>query len=343
MARELLLSMLSLLLVGTLHVVCGAGVGRFWALPPLSRVTSARAAELQAWRLLWAPLVPGALVLAFLLGWALQEPEQAEALHAWAYLCAAPILLVWGRAVHRAWRAGLARHVPVAGTVGLLRPRVVVAEALRAALDADALAAAMAHEAAHVRHRDPLRLWLGQLATDLQWPAPGAARRLARWRSALELARDEEACKRGVAGPDLAAALIAAARLHSRSRGAVAGLGDGAAEVLRLRVARLLVWPAAGGAAGAAAVAASDVAAAVAASGAAAGLASELATGANRAADGEAPMAGDLVPARREAAAPRRWAPRLPGFGALVLTASALVVWAGYRYGELVVSRIADL
>ena len=113
MARELLLSMLSLLLVGTLHVVCGAGVGRFWALPPLSRVTSARTAELQAWRLLWAPLVPGALVLAFLLGWALQEPEHAEALHAWAYLCAAPILLVWGRAVQRAWRASGGGLAPV--------------------------------------------------------------------------------------------------------------------------------------------------------------------------------------------------------------------------------------
>ena len=243
MSRELLLWALSLLLVGSLHVACGAWLGRAIGAASLWRLTSAQQAERQAWRAIWEPLAPGALVLAFLLGWALQEPETAEALQGWVYLLVAPIALVWLRAVHRAWRAGSARHVPVAGTVGLLRPRVVVGPALRAAVDEHAFAAALAHEEAHVRHRDPLRLLLAQLATDLQWPARAAQGRLAQWREVLELARDEEACEHGVSGPDLAAAVVAAARLQpgvGQEATAVASLTLGASEALRLRVTRLL-------------------------------------------------------------------------------------------------------
>lgn len=253
MSRELLLWMLSLLLVGSLNVACGVWLGLGPSRLSLLELPSALEAERTAWWALWRPLLPGALVLAFLFGWALQEPESAEALHAWAYLCATPIALVWGRASVRAWRSGSASKVALAGTVGLLRPRVVIAPELRSALDDSALKAVLEHEHAHARHRDPLRLWLAQLATDLQWPARAAQLRLARWREVLELARDEEACASGAAGPDLAAAVVTAARLQRQERplAAIAGLGSAvprrglvvghsADDALRARIARLL-------------------------------------------------------------------------------------------------------
>ncbi len=249
MSREILLWMLSLVLVGGLNVACGAWLPGGLEPAGLPRLASAREAERKAWRSLWAPLVPGMLVLAFLLGWALQEPERAEALHAWAYLVATPFALLWARAAIRAWRSGSARQVPVAGTVGLLWPRVVMSPDLRAAVDEHAYRAAVEHENAHVRHRDPLRLWGAQVATDLQWPAARARRRLAQWREVLELARDEEACERGVPGPDLAAAVLAAARIHPAPvTGAVVRLGERPAdgnEPLRVRVGRLLGEPSA--------------------------------------------------------------------------------------------------
>jgi hypothetical protein len=98
-----------------------------------------------------------------------------------------------------------------------------------------------------VRHFDPLRLWLAQLGTDLQWPARGARRRFRDWRAALELARDDEACERGVDGSDLAAALIEAARLgEATGSPVIVGLiqeDTYAAGAFRERVVRLLDRP----------------------------------------------------------------------------------------------------
>jgi hypothetical protein len=129
---------------------------------------------------------------------------------------------VWLRALVRAaWALRSSRSRPVAGTVGMWRPRVVLKEELIARLDADALSAVRAHEDAHVRHRDPLRIWLGQFATDLQWPWPCARNRFEQWRRVLELARDEEARLSGTDGADLAAAILLATRLSTAgSRGA---------------------------------------------------------------------------------------------------------------------------
>ena len=90
-------------------------------------------------------------------------------------------------------RALAPKQIRSAATVALLRPRVVVCETFGAQLDEHALAAALAHEQAHARHRDPLRIWLAQIVTDLQWPLSGARARFEQWLFALELARDEEA------------------------------------------------------------------------------------------------------------------------------------------------------
>lgn len=212
--RELALAALACLLCGPALLVLGAIP---WRLRP---VASAQVRERLAWRRLWAPVIPASIILAFLVGWAIQEPEASEAAGLIVFGVASAFACVVARAVVRAGRAvRQPAHVPMAMTTGLLRPRVVIAPELASHLDARALDAALAHEAAHARHRDPLRVWLAQIATDLQWPAPAARRRFADWRTALELARDAEACER-VDGSDLATALIEAARL---SRGCASG------------------------------------------------------------------------------------------------------------------------
>jgi beta-lactamase regulating signal transducer with metallopeptidase domain len=74
-----------------------------------------------------------------------------------------------------------------------LRPWVLSSPYLAKTLDDRTIEAALEHERAHARHHDPLRIWLAQLATDLQWPWPQAHKRFQLWILALELARDEEA------------------------------------------------------------------------------------------------------------------------------------------------------
>ena len=238
MNRELVLATLIVALCGSAIWLAGwlpaGGGGR--------ADESGRAAERRSWLALWLPLVPAAAALAALAGWALQEPRLTdEILRPLTPLFVAPIAALWLRA---AWRAGRAlcrpRIPPLAATVGLLRPRIAIDERLSRDLDATARRAVLAHEWAHCRHRDPLRIWLAQIASDLQWPSPRAAARFDRWRQALELARDEEARDDGVDGEDLAAALIGAVRLAQRPAiSPAATLVDGE-QALVLRVGRLL-------------------------------------------------------------------------------------------------------
>lgn len=192
------------------------------------------------WRSIWTPVIPAALALALLIGWALVEPEDAEPVPVWTLACALPVALLWARAILRALRALRDPRGPVAAdTVGLLRPRIRVAPWFRESLDAPALEAAINHELAHARHRDPLRIWLAQLVTDLQWPNGRAAERFTDWRHALELARDDDARRHGTDGADLAAAIIAAAKRPCMPRNAIAMLGARDLE-LRERIERLL-------------------------------------------------------------------------------------------------------
>jgi hypothetical protein len=198
--------------------------------------------ERLSWRRLWSPLLPAALALALLIGWGLQEPgETDELLRPLAALAIAPFALIWLRAAWRAaWALRRPGRAPVAATAGVLRPRVLLDERLRRDLDDGQLAAVLAHEQAHVRHRDPLRIWLAQVATDLQWPNPGARGRLRDWLTALELARDEEARQAGVAGADLAAAIVAVARFDGHGNGRALAHLTGAEHELVERVRRLL-------------------------------------------------------------------------------------------------------
>jgi Zn-dependent protease with chaperone function len=224
-------------------LVCGPVAAVFGLLAPgFSKILSGRELERRTWARLWLPLFPAALLFAVLAGWALQEPDKSdERVVLPAVLGAAPFALIWIRAACRALRSlrTSTRQVPAA-TVGILRPKIFISPALRTRLDPRALRAVEEHEAAHQRHRDPLRLWLAQMAADLQWPSRRASGRFLAWRRALEMGRDEEACAYGVKGCDLAAALLAAACLTpSPSHATRLTLVD-ACEPIRERVERLM-------------------------------------------------------------------------------------------------------
>jgi beta-lactamase regulating signal transducer with metallopeptidase domain len=183
--------------------------------------------------------IVGALI--GLLAWGLVEPLEAERLAFAARLATLPLCLVVSRALIRAVVALMKRPRDVpAATIGILRPRIVISGRLRARLDDRALAAVVHHEKAHARHRDPLRIWVAQLATDLRWPLTGAS--LGEWREALEIARDDEAVAQGMDGPDLAAAIIAAAALRGEATGGAAAL-LGPKVCITVRVRRLLEEP----------------------------------------------------------------------------------------------------
>ncbi|MBI1174049.1 MAG: hypothetical protein GC139_02145 [Sideroxydans sp.] len=171
--------------------------------------------ERRAWLRLWLPIMPALLVAAWLCGWALHEPDPVDdPLGRWELIGACfPFGVVMVRAVLRAIWA-LFREPDDAGvcTVGLFRPRILFSPFLARKLDEGMLHAAWQHEHAHARHRDPLRIWLAQFATDLQWPWPWARKRFDAWLEALECARDDEARRHGVRGADLAAAVLAMVR-----------------------------------------------------------------------------------------------------------------------------------
>ncbi|TAK32407.1 MAG: hypothetical protein EPO40_02480 [Myxococcaceae bacterium] len=235
MDRELVLAVLVLFACGSLLVTAGLAPTRRGDAPSGTQL------ERASWGGLWRPLIPTALALALLAGWAFQEPNASdEAVRAPMLVVAVVVAALWFRAGVRAFvalRPG--RAAATVATAGLLRPHVLVSPTFAEVVDPAALAAALAHEAAHVRHRDPLRLWVARFVTDLQGALPGARARLDAWEHALEMARDEEARIGGVDGADLAAAILAAARLGDRSLPSTVGL-MGPGDALRERVDRLL-------------------------------------------------------------------------------------------------------
>lgn len=206
---------------------------------PLSDLSLAGdALERAAARRLLLPLLPTLLMLSALVGWVLQEPPIAERPPWFVFLMGVPGVIACSRAAFRAVVALRPATVRAAATLGIVNRRIVVDREFAASLDESARAAMMAHERAHFRHHDPLRLWIAQILTDLQWPLPGARERLEEWRVALELARDDEARQR-VDGADLAAAVICAARLGvPHSTASLGGVESGGS--LRARIHRLL-------------------------------------------------------------------------------------------------------
>jgi Zn-dependent protease with chaperone function len=233
--RESLLATLIFLLGGSALQLFAAWPGR------TGRVSLSRQQERLQWFALWRPAMPALAVAAWLCGWALSQPDPVPDQVGWIlFLAPAPFAIVVGRAVLRAaWALWQSPNDYGIATVGLLRPHVVFAPELAKALDERAIEAALAHERTHVRHRDPLRIWLAQFVTDLQWPWGSARRRFTNWLAALQCARDDEARAAGVEGADLAAAVLASLRFQRGTSLADAAV-SGAPEGLAARVARLL-------------------------------------------------------------------------------------------------------
>ncbi len=250
MERESLLALLTMLFGGLLLQLCAA-----WpSTDPQCRTP--QALERLYWRRLWYPVIPTLVVALWLIGWAIREPDPVPGPVDPGIVVAlsVPFVALFLRAGLRALWALLRRPAASAvSTVGLIQPQVVFEPFLAKQLDDDVVRAALLHEWAHVTHRDPLRIWLAQLVTDLQWPWPQAPRRFARWLEALELARDDEARMHGADGAELAKAILASLRyVEDAGAGAItsrawwnaretaqASLG-GDARALRDRIARLL-------------------------------------------------------------------------------------------------------
>jgi BlaR1 peptidase M56 len=236
MERESLLTVLIALLSGGAILACG-----WW---PVAEAGDASAWQMERlmWRRIWLPLIPGLMIAAWLCGWALIEPDPTpESVPPAILLASIPLLFLFARAaVRAAWSLLRNRDDLGVATVGLLTPRIIFSPYLAKKLDDRVMEAALEHERAHARHRDPLRIWLAQLVTDLQWPWPQAHQRLRLWLLALELARDEEARAGGVEGADLADAVLACARSgQQHDLGLQAALADNPA-AFKERIARLL-------------------------------------------------------------------------------------------------------
>lgn len=84
----------------------------------------------------------------------------------------------------------------LAATTGLARPYVVVSTGLVDALDSDELLAVLAHEHAHLRGRDPLRVLLARTVVAHLWFLPVARDLHHRARFGYELAADRDAAGR---------------------------------------------------------------------------------------------------------------------------------------------------
>jgi len=137
----------------------------------------------------------------------------------------------------------VASEAPFAVTAGLWRPRVYVTSGLLRLLDDTSRAAVLAHEAAHVRRRDPLMKLLAELLSAFHLPKTRQAL-LADLSLACEQACDEEAAVSVGDRTAVADALVKLGRLVSDASptgtAAVARFGEGS---ITARVHALLERP----------------------------------------------------------------------------------------------------
>ncbi len=104
---------------------------------------------------------------------------------------------------------------PVVAVIGVLRPKLFVANQVFDSLSTEELTAVVAHETAHVASRDNLKRWLMRICRDVLVIIPPARLLDNDWADAIELAADEKATsyKIGSTALDLAQAIIVIARL----------------------------------------------------------------------------------------------------------------------------------
>ena len=140
---------------------------------------------------------------------------------------------------------GIAGRVDAVGTgeafavtYRLIRPRILVSTALAAELTGAEVAAVLAHEREHVRHRDPLRMLAVRLLTAFAWYTPAASWLARRAVLRRELAADR-ASARGAGRGMLAGALLKLASLPACPAATAAGPAPDAPGSLEARVAQL--------------------------------------------------------------------------------------------------------
>ncbi len=135
---------------------------------------------------------------------------------------------------------------PIIAIIGVVRPRLFIAESVLETLSGEEIAAAITHEVGHLESRDNLKRWLMRACRDVLTIVPCGRRLDREWAAAAEAAADEHAAQEGgsSAALDLAAALIQIARMIPRGvkptmpAGAFL-LGDDQAGGIESRVRRL--------------------------------------------------------------------------------------------------------
>ncbi|MBM3500801.1 MAG: hypothetical protein FJX74_19245 [Armatimonadetes bacterium] len=178
----------------------------------------------------WALRAPALRHLSF--WWIAQTPDAAYRVRVIGLVAAAAVVAGLARpllSLLLAWRyarvlRGVSVEVPELGVwltpldrpwsacVGFLRGHVFITEGLAKLLDAEELAAVIAHEQAHARRRDNLRLLLAQAAFGPTVLMPTAHAFLRRLQAAIERDADADAVRANTTAPALASALVKAAR-----------------------------------------------------------------------------------------------------------------------------------
>jgi beta-lactamase regulating signal transducer with metallopeptidase domain len=108
----------------------------------------------------------------------------------------------------------VASTFPIVAVMGLVRPKLIIAESVLDACTPDELGAVLAHEQGHLDRRDNLRRALMAITPDVLAWTPHAREVASDWHVATEQAADEHAARVGPEGRTLLAqALIRVARL----------------------------------------------------------------------------------------------------------------------------------
>lgn len=133
----------------------------------------------------------------------------------------------------------MSRTLPAMTAAGIVRPKVLVSNAVESVLTPNELQTALNHEVAHVRRRDNLKKLLLRFVT-----FPGMAALEGVWAEATEMAADDAAVSTASEALDLAAALIKLSRLGPIEAPVelTASLLQSPSRVMNARVERLVAW-----------------------------------------------------------------------------------------------------
>ncbi|NEW07521.1 M56 family metallopeptidase [Paenibacillus sp. SYP-B3998] len=99
-------------------------------------------------------------------------------------------------------------NAPVALTLGVIRPRVVVSTGLLQMLDHRELEAVMEHEKFHVKHRDPLAIFLLSMLSVAMWYFPLFRWVLDKYKIIIEIMADQFALSKRCTTAELGSALL---------------------------------------------------------------------------------------------------------------------------------------